>query len=125
MTFFHDTRQDSEELRQVSIGLHVSNVASRSVQVSKAWLHYKACIVISKKQEGDIQIYNPNPEGGLGYDPIVPADQMRPATGRWIISPDREKERMGVRVRLIDQFGNECWSERITLFPMTDPRRMR
>jgi hypothetical protein len=126
LAFWTDAKWGDEPMTMVRVTLHLTNVAKQPVQVSKARLRFRRGIFRAVK-EGAVDVRHLDHSGQELYGPypVLPSRMAR-AVGSWQISPPFQKadRPVVVRVCVIDQFGNRCWSDRIRLFRAGDVRRM-
>jgi hypothetical protein len=91
------------------IGLHLTNITQNPVSLSAIWLHYCRGLV-SETREGRFELSSPVSEH---FNYTIPAEYMWKALGVWMIVPPFQKREkpVRVRVRVVDQFGNNHWSK--------------
>lgn len=124
-TFWSDGQRGSEPVTFAHIALHLTNVTKQHVQASKVELHFRRRGFRRVVRKGDLLIRHPD-EDVYGLDYPVLANRMTRATADWFLSPPFQKSNRptAVRVCVIDQFGNRCWSDKIRLFRVDDTRRI-
>lgn len=113
MHIWADGQAGEDALIQIRVALHLTNVCRQPVLVSQVWLYFWRTRFTREKLEGNILIRHPE-EQTFGRFPVLPF-QMSEALADWIISPPftRGKEPISVRIRVVDQFGNNSWTKRI------------
>jgi hypothetical protein len=123
-TFWADGRAGDKPLTQVRIWLHLSNVTTQLVQVSKAWLHFRRHCVLPQMHEGTIDVRLPDIDR-FGDYAILPG-RMSDGIAVWMISPAIHKAQkpLRVRVQIVDQFGFSHWTETIKVGFVGDARRL-
>ncbi len=122
-TFWSDGKWDDKPITTVRVGLHLTNVTDRPVQVSKVLLYFRRGI-FRDVREGEISIQAPG-QDLYGSFPAL-ANRMSKAHALWTFYPAvRQKEgQLTVRVCVVDQFGNRCWSDKLRLFRAEEAERM-
>jgi hypothetical protein len=124
-TFWVDGNAGNEPIMHVRISLHLTNVAKVPVQASLILLHYRRSWgIFPQKQEGDIVVRLDATER-FGKFPVPPGNMVE-GRAQWLLPHpfQKPKEPIRVRVRLIDQFGNQCSSDWMTVYFANDPRHM-
>ena len=107
-----DGKWGDKPITMVEIALHLTNVTDRPIQVSKALLYFRRGI-FRDVREGEISIQAPGQDLYGGF-PALP-NRMSNAEALWTFYPAvRQKQgKLTVRVCVIDQFGNRCWSDKL------------
>jgi hypothetical protein len=124
-TMWSDGRAGADSLTQIRVALHLSNISRQPVQVSAVWLYFRRSRFTREMRPGDISVRHPD-ETTFGRDfPVLPG-HMAEAIGHWMISPafTRDKEPIPVRIRVVDQFGNNCWTDRMMIYFVNDSRHL-
>jgi hypothetical protein len=122
-TFWADGSAGEERLMQIRVWLHVTNLTSQPLQLSKARLYFRRRCILSDNREGDIDVRHPDVDQ-YGKYPILPR-RMSEASATWMISPPFQvpNKPVFVRVGIVDQFGNEQWSGWIKVPFVGDTKR--
>jgi hypothetical protein len=107
--------------------IHVTNLDSRGIQISKAVLKYRRNWLIRAKREGDVTLTDPLAPPSYANCLVLPSQQIIHGRCHWRLSPTDldlpEPEPLKARVSLLDQFGKESWSEWLSIRWVNDQRR--